>query len=116
MAGSVAESGNLVAASWRLDQKTAARIGGIVYDSLPQHNSRPSLPTLRKPPRDQEPSGPLHRRALEKAGHPEAAERLYYILKELADDPDEVPVSQESMAHLAGFIATRHCPTKRSSP
>ena len=32
--------------------------------------------------------------ALEKAGHPEAAERLYYILKEIADDPDEVPVSQ----------------------
>ena len=44
--------------------------------------------------------------ALEKAGHPEAAERLYYILKELADDPDEVPVSQESLTHLAGFIAT----------
>ena len=48
--------------------------------------------------------------ALEKAGHPEAAERLYYILKELADDPDEVPVSQESLAHLAGFIATTTLP------
>ena len=47
---------------------------------------------------------------MEKAGHPEAAERLYYILKELADDPDEVPVSQESMAHLAGFIATTTLP------
>ena len=48
--------------------------------------------------------------ALEKAGHPEAAERLYYILKELADDPDEVPVSQESLTHLAGFIATTTLP------
>ena len=47
---------------------------------------------------------------MEKAGHPEAAERLYYILKELANDPDEVPVSQESMAHLAGFIATTALP------
>ena len=50
--------------------------------------------------------------ALEKAGHPEAAERLYYILKELANDPDEVPVSQESLAHLAGFIATTPVPNK----
>ena len=48
--------------------------------------------------------------ALEKAGHPEAAERLYYILKEIADDPDEVPVSQESLAHLASFIATTTLP------
>ena len=48
--------------------------------------------------------------ALEKAGHPEAAERLYYILKEIANDPDEVPVSQESLAHLAGFIATTALP------
>ena len=48
--------------------------------------------------------------ALEKAGHPEAAERLYYILKELAADPDEVPVSQQSLAHLAGFIATTTLP------
>ena len=49
---------------------------------------------------------------MEKAGHPEAAERLYYILKEIADDPDEVPVSQESLAHLAGFIATTPVPNK----
>ena len=49
---------------------------------------------------------------MEKAGHPEAAERLYYILKEIADDPDEVPVSQASLAHLAGFIATTPVPNK----
>ena len=48
--------------------------------------------------------------ALEKAGHPEAAERLYYILKETAADPDEVPVSQESLAHLTSFIATTTLP------
>ena len=47
---------------------------------------------------------------MEKAGHPEAAERLYYILKELANDRDEVPVSQESLAHLAGFIANTTLP------
>ena len=49
-------------------------------------------------------------KALEKAGHIEAAERLYYILKELANDRDEVPVSQESLAHLAGFITTTTLP------
>ena len=49
---------------------------------------------------------------MERAGHPEAAEQLYYILKELADDPDEVPISQESMAHLAGLIATTPIPNR----
>ena len=95
------------------------RIGcGIeTYDNDPNTTAEKVAANLEKTAAEiRNPAARYTAEALEKAGHPEAAERLYYILKELADDPDEVPVSQESMAHLAGFIATRHCPTKRSSP
>ena len=77
----------------------------------PQHNSRTVAADLDKTAAEiRNPAARYTAEALEKAGHPEAAERLYYILKEIAADPDEVPVSQESLAHLAGFIATTTLP------
>ena len=98
---------------WHAATHFQRRIGcGIeTYDNDPNTTAETVADDLEKTAAEvMNPAARYTAEALEKAGHPEAAERLYYILKELADDPDEVPVSQESMAHLAGFIATTALP------
>ena len=98
---------------WHAATHFQRRIGcGIeTYDNDPNNTAETVADDLEKTAAEvMNPAARYTAEALEKAGHPEAAERLYYILKELADDPDEVPVSQESMAHLAGFIATTALP------
>ena len=98
---------------WHATTRFQRRIGcGIeTYDNDPNNTAETVADDLEKTAAEvMNPAARYTAEALEKAGHPEAAEQLYYILKELADDPDEVPVSQESMAHLAGFIATTTLP------
>ena len=98
---------------WHAATRFQRRIGyGIeTYDNNPNTTAETVAADLEKTAAEvRNPAARYTAEALEKAGHPEAAERLYYILKELADDPDEVPVSQASLAHLAGFIATTTLP------
>ena len=98
---------------WHAATRFQRRIGcGIeTYDNDPNNTAETVAADLDKTAAEvRNPAARYTAEALEKAGHPKAAERLYYILKELADDPDEVPVSQASLAHLAGFIATTTLP------
>ena len=98
---------------WHATTRFQRRIGyGIeTYDNDPNTTAETVAADLDKTAAEvRNPAARYTTEALEKAGHPEAAEQLYYFLKELADDPDEVPVSQESMAHLAGFIVTTTLP------
>ena len=98
---------------WHAATRFQRRIGyGIeTYDNDPNTTAETVAADLEKTAAEvRNPAARYTAEALEKAGHPEAAERLYYILEELADDPDEVPVSQASLAHLAGFIATTTLP------
>ncbi len=100
---------------WHAATRFQRRIGyGIeTYDNDPNTTAETVAADLEKTAAEvRNPAARYTAEALEKAGHPEAAERLYYILKELADDPDEVPVSQASLAHLAGFIATTTLPPR----
>ena len=100
---------------WHAATRFQRRIGcGIeTYDNDPNTTIETVAADLEKTAAEvRNPAARYTAEALEKAGHPEAAERLYYILKELADDPNEVPVSQASLAHLAGFIATTPVPNK----
>ena len=98
---------------WHAATRFQRRIGcGIeTYDNDPNTTIEKVAADLDKTAAEvRNPAARYTAEALEKAGHLEAAERLYYILNRIADDPDEVPVSQESMAHLAGFIATTTLP------
>ena len=98
---------------WHAATRFQRRIGyGIeTYDNDPNTTAETVAADLEKTAAEvRNPAARYTAEALEKAGHPEAAERLYDILKEIDDDPDEVPVSQASLAHLAGFIATTTLP------
>ena len=100
---------------WHATTRFQRRIGcGIeTYDNDPNTTAETVAADLEKTAAEiRNPAARYTAEALERAGHPEAAEQLYYILKELADDPDEVPLSQESMAHLAGLIATTPIPNR----
>ena len=80
---------------WHAATRFQRRIGyGIeTYDNDPNTTAETVAADLEKTAAEvRNPAARYTAEALEKAGHPEAAERLYYILEELADDPDEVPV------------------------
>ena len=100
---------------WHAATRFQRRIGyGIeTYDNDPNTTAEKVAADLDKTAAEvRNPAARYTAEALEKAGHPEAAERLYYILKELADDPDEVPgitgiLSPHGRFHRHHDIASR---------